>query len=52
MAEDPATKIEYCSSKMMIRRLIAGAADFPGLECQAIVKIPLPARPGTVLVEA
>ena len=29
-----------------------GSCRVPGLECQAIVKVSLPARPGTVLVEA
>jgi len=51
MAEDSPTEkgIEHQNDDLPA---IPEAADVPELECQAIVKIPLPARPGTVLVEA
>ena len=40
MAEDPATKIEYCSSKMMIRPLISEAAESPDLGVKQLSKFP------------
>ena len=39
MAEDPATKIEYCSSKM-IRPLISEAAESPDLSVKQLSKFP------------
>jgi hypothetical protein len=47
MAEDPATKIEYCSSKMVIRPPIPEAAEVPNVSVKQLSKFPCQRVPET-----